>query len=126
MLALEHSTSCPSSCRVLCTRYFRYIGRNPRGLRVSPTRVHGSAMWGIDIGTTNSTLGHWDKESDRPQLVALPGLERPAVHADPGAPPQRIVPSATQLIESPGAWARFTSSGPLARHVLSGRLAHIG
>lgn len=83
-------------------------------------------MWGIDIGTTNSTLGRWDEKSDRPQLVSLPGLERPGVNTDRGAPPPCLVPSATQLIESPGAWARFTSSGPLARRLISGRLAHIG
>jgi molecular chaperone DnaK (HSP70) len=83
-------------------------------------------MWGIDIGTTNSTIARWDEQRDRPQLVALTGIERPADDPDRAAPPPRLIPSATQLIESPGAWARLTSSGPFARRLLSGRLAHIG
>ena len=83
-------------------------------------------MWGIDLGTTNSTLGRWDEQQQRPQLVAMAGLERRAEASEHGAPPPRLIPSATQLIETPSAWARLTSSGPFAGRLLSGRLAHIG
>lgn len=34
-------------------------------------------MWGLDLGTTNSTLGRWDEKRDRPCLLSLPGIERP-------------------------------------------------
>ncbi|HTV19896.1 MAG TPA: Hsp70 family protein [Polyangiaceae bacterium] len=83
-------------------------------------------MWGLDLGTTNTTLGRWDAERDRPQLVSLTGVERPIDDPERAAPPRGLIPSATQLIESPGAWARFASSGPFARRLLSGRLAYIG
>src|SRR5689334_3803256 len=83
-------------------------------------------MWGLDLGTTNTTLGRWDAERDRPQLVSLAGLERPLEDPERAAPPRGLIPSATQLIESPGAWARFASSGLFARRLLSGRLAYIG
>jgi len=83
-------------------------------------------MWGIDLGTTNSTLGRWDAERHRPQLVSLPGVERPVEDPDRAVPPRGLIPSATQLIESPGAWARFAASGSLGRRLSSGRLAHIG
>jgi molecular chaperone DnaK (HSP70) len=83
-------------------------------------------MWGLDLGTTNSTLAHWDEKRDRPRLVALPGVERPVDDPDRAAPPPGLIPSATLLLEAPGAWARLASSGPLERRLLSGRLAHIG
>src|SRR5262245_23685970 len=83
-------------------------------------------MWGIDLGTTNTTIGRWDPQTHRPQLVALPGLERHAEASEGGVPPPRLIPSATQLIESPSTWARLTAAGPFAGWLLSGRLAHIG
>jgi molecular chaperone DnaK (HSP70) len=83
-------------------------------------------MWGIDLGTTNSTIGRWDEKQHRPQLVAMAALERRVEASEHGAPPPRLIPSATQLIEAPGAWARLASSGPLAGRLLTGRLAHIG
>ena len=83
-------------------------------------------MWGIDIGTTNSTLGRWDKTRDRPELVALSSVQRPADDPDRATLPPGLIPSATQLIEAPGAWARLMSQGPLSGRLLSGRLAYIG
>jgi molecular chaperone DnaK (HSP70) len=83
-------------------------------------------MWGLDLGTTNSTLARWEEKRDRPGLVALPGVERPVDDPDRAVPPPGLIPSATQLIEAPGAWARFAASGPLSRQLLSGRVAHIG
>ena len=28
-------------------------------------------MWGLDIGTTNTSLGRWDESADRPRLLHL-------------------------------------------------------
>ncbi len=92
-------------------------------------------MWGLDIGTTNTSLGRWDDASDRPRLIHLPELVRrpqEAVWQEEGgqeagrvsAP--EIIPSATQLIEVPDVWSRLTSVRPLAGRLLWGRLAHIG
>lgn len=82
-------------------------------------------MWGLDIGTTNTSLGRWDEKSDRPRLVHLPGLVRRAEENGAAHAPE-IVPSATQLIEAPGAWSRLLAAGPLGGSVLWGQLAHIG
>lgn len=84
-------------------------------------------MWGLDIGTTNTSLGRWDAKSDRPHLIHLRGLVRQREESEgggPGAP--EIIPSATQLIEAPGAWSELTAGGPLGGRLLWGRLAHIG
>jgi hypothetical protein len=59
-------------------------------------------MWGLDLGTTNSTLARWEERRDRPGLVALPGVERPVDDPDRAVPPPGLIPSATQLIEAPG------------------------
>jgi molecular chaperone DnaK len=81
-------------------------------------------MWGIDIGTTNTSLGHWDKAADRPSLVAFPGLMRSPREGDAEHAP-RMVPSATQLIDVPGSRA-WLARWPLTGGALAGRLAHIG
>jgi hypothetical protein len=82
-------------------------------------------MWGLDIGTTNTSLGRWDETHDRPRLIHLPGAVRPAEEGDGAVAPQ-IIPSATQLLEAPGPWARLSAWGPLAGEVLWGQLALIG
>src|SRR6187401_2621310 len=82
-------------------------------------------MWGLDIGTTNTSLARWEEKSDRPHLVQLPGLIRPSEQIDGGSPPQ-IVPSAVQLLEAPSVWTRVGTWGPLSRRQLWGQLAHIG
>src|SRR5688500_12323341 len=86
------------------------------------------SMWGLDIGTTNTSLGRGDDASDRPRLIHLPELvRRPQEEAGQetaqeaghvGAP--EVIPSATQLIEVPDVWARLTSVGPLAGRLLWG------
>jgi molecular chaperone DnaK (HSP70) len=82
-------------------------------------------MWGLDIGTTNTSLGRWDETSDRPRLIHLPGAVQPTDEQDGTSAPQ-IIPSATQLLEAPGAWARLSAWGPLSGQVLWGQLALIG
>jgi molecular chaperone DnaK (HSP70) len=82
-------------------------------------------MWGLDIGTTNTSLGRWDDTHGRPRLIHLPGAARPAGEGDSEATPQ-VIPSATQLLEAPGAWARLSAWGPLSGQVLWGQLALIG
>ena len=84
-------------------------------------------MWGIDLGTTNSTIGRWDAKQHRPQLVAMGGIERPAETPERAVPAPHLIPSATQLIESPSAWARLASRGPLAGRLLGTKSeAHLG
>jgi molecular chaperone DnaK (HSP70) len=83
-------------------------------------------MWGIDFGTTNTRLARWDEKSDRPRLIVLPGIMPPVPEGEESTSTVQLVPSATQLVEAPGAWARLTASGPLAGRLLWGRLAHIG
>src|SRR6185295_3170159 len=83
-------------------------------------------MWGIDFGTTNTRLARWDEKSDRPRLLVLPSIMPPVPEGEESTSAVHIVPSATQLVEAPGAWARLTASGPLAGRLLWGRLAHIG
>jgi len=82
-------------------------------------------MWGLDIGTTNTSLACWDDKSDRPRLVHLPGLIRTAEQVEGVSPPE-IVPSVTQLLEAPSVWARAGNWGPLSGRQLWGQLAYIG
>src|SRR4051812_24384142 len=82
-------------------------------------------MWGLDLGTTNTSLARWDEKEDRPRLVQLPALQRALAEDDDGRAPQ-VVPSATQLIEDPDLWARLSRWAPRSRSSLWGRLAYIG
>lgn len=82
-------------------------------------------MWGLDIGTTNTSLGRWDESADRPHLLHLPGMVRP-LETSEGISPPEIVPSATQIIDRPSTLSRLAAAGPLAGKVLWGQLAHIG
>jgi molecular chaperone DnaK (HSP70) len=82
-------------------------------------------MWGLDIGTTNTSLGRWDASADRPHLLHLPGMVRP-LETSEGISPPEIVPSATQIIARPSALSRLVASGPLAGKLLWGQLAHVG
>jgi molecular chaperone DnaK (HSP70) len=82
-------------------------------------------MWGLDIGTTNTSLGRWDTNGDRPHLLHLPGMVRPLEPSEGISPPE-IVPSAAQIIQRPSTLSRLAASGPLAGKVLWGQLAHIG
>jgi molecular chaperone DnaK (HSP70) len=83
-------------------------------------------MWGMDIGTTNTSLGRWDEKNDRPHLIAFPHLIRPGREQDGGSAPPQIIPSATQLLDNPGAWARLSAWSPFAGQLLVGQLALIG
>jgi molecular chaperone DnaK len=83
-------------------------------------------MWAIDIGTTNTRLARWDEKTDRPHLIALPALMPRPPDGEESSSALHIVPSATQIVEAPGAWARLAASGPFAGKLLWGRLAHIG
>jgi molecular chaperone DnaK (HSP70) len=82
-------------------------------------------MWGLDLGTTNTSLARWDQKEDRPRLVQLPALQRALAEDDDGRVPQ-VVPSATQLIEDPDLWARLSRWAPRSGSALWGRLAYIG
>jgi molecular chaperone DnaK (HSP70) len=82
-------------------------------------------MWGLDLGTTNTSLARWDQKEDRPRLVQLPALQRGLPAQDDGLGPP-VVPSATQLIEDPDLWARLSRWSPRPGSALWGRLAYIG
>ena len=79
----------------------------------------------IDIGTTNSAVARWNAKDERPEMVALPAVQRAAAGEDPLEVPA-VVPSAVHAIEDPGFWARLGQSRLLTRHTFLGRLAHIG
>lgn len=82
-------------------------------------------MWALDLGTTNSLLARWDRGADRPVVLELPGISRLA--SEPSAHDvSRAVPSAVQVLESPGLLARFGASPFLTQRLFLGRLARIG
>lgn len=82
-------------------------------------------MWALDLGTTNTLLARWDPDSDRPQIVDLPAVSRAAA-SETGPEPCRAVPSSIHVLENPSWLARFGRSRFWSRHLLVGRLAHIG
>lgn len=81
-------------------------------------------MWALDLGTTNSALARWDKESRRPVLMGLPEVGR---RADPGrlmdAP--RVVPSVAEALPR-DLWSNLGSWGPIRKNAFLGTLARIG
>jgi molecular chaperone DnaK (HSP70) len=83
-------------------------------------------MWALDLGNTNTVLARWDGASDRPTLLALPGLSRRTarVRADGGSDEaaagpsseaeSKAIPSALHLLDRPSWPARLFGLGPLA------------
>lgn len=66
--------------------------------------------FGLDLGTSNSGVAHWNPERERPELLPLASASRDPRSADPLKAP-RMVPSATHLLDPKG----FFSSSPLFR-----------
>jgi molecular chaperone DnaK (HSP70) len=87
--------------------------------------MKASTGWALDLGTTNTILTCWDREADRPRVFEMPAICRAIDGADPLQAPH-AVPSAVQVIEHPGLWARMTTTPFLARHFSWGKLAVIG
>jgi molecular chaperone DnaK len=76
-------------------------------------------MWALDLGTSNTLLARWDRESDRPDIVELAALCRRPGGGEPLQAP-RAVPSAVHVLDKPAFLARHFSLG---RQALVGRPA---
>jgi len=79
----------------------------------------------IDLGTTNTAVARWNTREQRPEIISLPAIQR-APPADDSLEAPAVVPSATQVIDDPGTWARMGEWPLLSRRFFMGRLAHIG
>ncbi len=80
--------------------------------------------WAIDFGTTHTRVARWDAAAAAPRLVELPNVCRRPGGDEPLEAP-RLVPSATHVLDDPGALARIGRLRPLRRFLL-GREAWIG
>ncbi|MBX2802234.1 MAG: Hsp70 family protein [Myxococcales bacterium] len=79
--------------------------------------------WALDLGTTNTSLAHYDEASDRALLVELPGISRePHSELSSGA----LVPSATDVQPPTQIISRLVGGSLLGRVTLWGRQGHIG
>src|SRR5215472_10308783 len=79
-------------------------------------------MWALDLGTTNSLLARWDRESDKPALLEMPAITRRCAKTEAGDA-SRAVPSALHILDEPSLGARL---GAVSRRFLLGRMALIG
>ena len=83
------------------------------------------AHWALDLGTTNSGLARWDPDTSQAVMVRLPAVCRDADATDPLEAPT-MIPSATQIVESPDFWTILGAQPILRDWVFWGRQAWIG
>ncbi|MCA9563454.1 MAG: Hsp70 family protein [Myxococcales bacterium] len=83
------------------------------------------SSWAMDLGTTNTGLARWDKESQRVELVELPDICRKPGSDDPLEAP-KLIPSATTMLEPGGFWDRMGRRAFWAKRVFWGKHAIIG
>ncbi|MEZ4469276.1 MAG: Hsp70 family protein [bacterium] len=81
--------------------------------------------WAIDLGTTNTGVARWHRETDRPRLLELPAICRRPGREEPLEAP-RMVPSATHVLKGDDFWTRVGQWGIFQRSVFWGRQAAIG
>lgn len=81
--------------------------------------------WALDLGTTNSALARWNDVTGQPRLVDLPAICRNPKADEPLEAP-RLVPSAIDFLDRPGALGQLGAWPPLERFALLGRTAVIG
>ena len=61
--------------------------------------------WAMDLGTTNTGIGYWDKEAQRPRLLELGSIcRKPDGEEQLEAP--RLVPSATHVLPVEDFWGK--------------------
>lgn len=81
--------------------------------------------WGLDLGTANTVLTRWSKQAGRAEVVDLGTVCRRTEVDDPMLAP-RTVPSATDVVQLEGAWAKLGRTRLFAPRVFWGRWGFIG